>query len=661
MAWSMESLAVILEAPRQLSLRRLSLTPLGASDVVVDIHWSGISSGTEKLLWSGEMPPFPGMGYPLVPGYESVGRVVDAGAEVAGRIGEWVFVPGANCYTDARGLFGGTAQRLIVPSARALPIAESLGKDGVLFALAATALHAMQGGDPPDLIVGHGVLGRLLARLTVASGAPAPTVWETNPQRHGGASGYAVVSPDDDDRRDYRSIYDVSGDAANIDTLVGRLAKKGEIVLAGFYADRPSFAFPPAFRAEARFRVAAEWGPDDLASTRALIESGALDLGGLVSDVRPAEEAESAYPAAFGDPACLKMAGLSVRAASARAMRLEAQCAARHRQRLGAETRRHRMHGGAGASVGVLHPRCPATRGAGRAQFGEGDQIRRRLPGGIPPCGGDAGVMKAPLRRAGFLDLPDCRLAYEVTGEGPAIVFAHGLGGNLMSWWQQVAHFAPRHRCVSFSHRGFFPSSVPDGGPDPAKYAADLAALVDHLALGDVRIVCQSMGGWTGVEYALLRPGRVKALVLGATIGTLDPRAVAGAETGRDTAAARVDLLARGINPAAGARMAEEQPALHHLYNHIYNLSAGFDREAVRRKLYAMRIRPPSDFAAAQCPVLFIPSEEDVVLAYSGAAMAAATPNARAATLRKAGHSGHFERAREFNALVEAFFEDVGA
>jgi len=122
----------------------------------------------------------------------------------------------------------------------------------------------------------------------------------------------------------------------------------------------------------------------------------------------------------------------------------------------------------------------------------------------------------APPRRAGWIERPDARIRYEVTGEGPAIVFAHGLGGNLMSWWQQVAHFAPRYTCVAFSHRGFFPSTAPAEGPDPAAYPADLAALVDELGLGDIRIICQSMGGWTGVEYALLRPGRVKALVLGA-------------------------------------------------------------------------------------------------------------------------------------------------
>jgi pimeloyl-ACP methyl ester carboxylesterase len=268
---------------------------------------------------------------------------------------------------------------------------------------------------------------------------------------------------------------------------------------------------------------------------------------------------------------------------------------------------------------------------------------------------------RAPPRRAGFVELPDCRLAYEVTGEGPAIVFAHGLGGNLMSWWQQVPHFAARYTCVAFSHRGFFPSSVPEGGPDPAKYAGDLAALVDHLGLGDVRIVCQSMGGMTGMEYALLRPGRVKALVLGGTTGSLDLKTIPGAAPAHDTKAARADLLARGINPAAGARMAEEQPALHHLYNHLYGLTTGFDREAVRAKLHAARTRAAAEFARAECPVLFLPNDEDVVWPFDGAAVAAATPNARHATLRRAGHSGHFERAREFNELVDAFFDEVGA
>ena len=218
-----------------------------------------------------------------MPGYESVGRIVDAGADAQSRIGEWVFVPGANCYTDARGLFGGTAQTLIVPGARALPVAESLAERGVLFALAATARHALSGGKAPDLIIGHGVLGRLLARIAIASGAPAPTVWEVDPARTHGAQGYEVLHPDADDRRDYRSIYDVSGDAALLDTLVTRLGKGGEIVLAGFYRDRLGFDFAPAFQREARLRIAAECKaregvmPDELPAR--LIQAAAQAVG----------------------------------------------------------------------------------------------------------------------------------------------------------------------------------------------------------------------------------------------------------------------------------------------------------------------------------------------------------------------------------------------
>lgn len=313
----MNTLAVILEAPERLALRTLELTPVQPSDVVVDIHYSGISTGTEKLLWTGKMPPFPGLGYPLVPGYESVGRIVDAGPEARARIGDWVFVPGANCYQDARGLFGGTARRVIVPSARAIPIPEELGEAGVLCALAATALHAINGGgyngNPanrcalPDLVIGHGVLGRLIARLAVALGAPAPTVWETNAARRDGALGYSVMHPEEDERRDYRAIYDASGDSNIIDSLVMRMAKGGEIVLAGFYSDRLNFAFPSAFMKEATLRVAAEWQPVDLAETRDLIATGKLDLTGLISNRRPATAADEAYPQAFSDPECLKM------------------------------------------------------------------------------------------------------------------------------------------------------------------------------------------------------------------------------------------------------------------------------------------------------------------------------------------------------------------
>ncbi|MCM2562036.1 chlorophyll synthesis pathway protein BchC [Lutimaribacter sp. EGI FJ00015] len=305
----MQTSVVLLNGPRDLRVEVLPLTQPGPNDLVVRIAHSGISTGTEKLFWSGQMPPFPGMGYPLVPGYEAAGEVIEAGADTGFRPGDWVFVPGANCYEGAFGLFGGAAKMLVTDADRVTRIDSGLGAQGALLALAATARHALAGMDKtvPDLIVGHGVLGRLLARLTIAAGAPAPTVWEINPDRATGAEGYQVIHPDTDSRRDYNAIYDASGNGGLLNDLVGRIAKGGEIVLAGFYTEPLQFAFPPAFMKEARFRVAAEWDRADLAATRALVESGALSLGGLITHEAPASEAPTAYTTAFEDPNCLKM------------------------------------------------------------------------------------------------------------------------------------------------------------------------------------------------------------------------------------------------------------------------------------------------------------------------------------------------------------------
>jgi 3-hydroxyethyl bacteriochlorophyllide a dehydrogenase len=304
----MTATAVVLKEPGHIELRRISLPPLGAGEVLVDVEWSAISTGTERLLYSGTMPPFPGLGYPLVPGYESVGRVVEADAAASVRKGDRVFVPGANCFGEVRGLFGGAASELVVPSSRVTRIDDALAEEGVLLALAATAQHALAGGDgrPADLIIGHGVLGRLLARLAVAAGG-SPVVWEKNPARAAGAQGYTVVDPDDDARKDYHAIYDVSGDAKLIEPLIGRLARGGEIVLAGFYSDPIHFAFPLAFMKEARLRIAAEWKPTDLEVVVALVSSGKVKLDGLLTHRRDFDQAAEAYATAFTDPACLKM------------------------------------------------------------------------------------------------------------------------------------------------------------------------------------------------------------------------------------------------------------------------------------------------------------------------------------------------------------------
>jgi bacteriochlorophyllide a dehydrogenase len=306
-----DTTAVVFERPGALGLQRLTLSPPSDGDVVVDVEWTGISTGTERLLWTGTMPAFPGMGYPLVPGYEAVGRVVEAGATSGRRVGDPVFVGGAHCFPDVRCLFGSSARHLVVPGARTQLLEPTLGDRATLLALAATAYNALRGGRGllPDLIVGHGALGRLLARLTmILDPARVPTVWENNGIRMHGARGYPVIDASADNRRDYHAICDVSGDLSLIDPLIGRLAPGGELCLAGFYsAESIAFRFTPAFMRGARIRIAAQWQPSDLVAVTALANSGALALDDIITHHTVAEEAASAYATAFEDPSCVKM------------------------------------------------------------------------------------------------------------------------------------------------------------------------------------------------------------------------------------------------------------------------------------------------------------------------------------------------------------------
>ena len=305
----MKTDAVIMTGPKKISVESLVVDEPQVGEVVVDISYSGISTGTEKLFWSGEMPHFPGMGYPLVPGYESVGEVVATSSDTGFKVGDSVFVPGANCFGDIKGLFGGSAKTVVTSASRIIKIDRQMGSDGALFALAATARHAIAGfgNELPDLIVGHGVLGRLLARFAVIAGGNVPVVWETDKDRMVGSQGYEVIHPDADTRRDYKSVYDVSGDSTVINELMGRISKGGEIVLAGFYPGNINFAFPPAFMKEARFRVSAEFNADDVSVTRSLIEAGDLSLKGLITDTEPTKNVTKAYENAFNNPKCLKM------------------------------------------------------------------------------------------------------------------------------------------------------------------------------------------------------------------------------------------------------------------------------------------------------------------------------------------------------------------
>lgn len=249
-------------------------------------------------------------------------------------------------------------------------------------------------------------------------------------------------------------------------------------------------------------------------------------------------------------------------------------------------------------------------------------------------------------------------LYYEVGGHGTPIAFAHGAGGNRLSWWQQTPYFEARHRVLRFDHRGFGRSACSADDFHPKHFADDLLAILDAEKLERVALVCQSMGGWTGLRAAIEVPDRVACLVLCDTPGGLVTARIleAAAAIGRRAATDGI----RG-NLALAPDFAERQPALAHLYDQIAALNTGFDASSLSRMFDEQGRILPGQLEGYRVPTLVIAGEHDQL--FSAGALrevAALIPNAEMREFPGCGHSVYFESAPAFNQVVSEFIAKNG-
>ncbi len=251
------------------------------------------------------------------------------------------------------------------------------------------------------------------------------------------------------------------------------------------------------------------------------------------------------------------------------------------------------------------------------------------------------------------IELNNADIYYETHGDGPALVLAHGVGGNHATWYQQVEFFSRFYRVISFDHRGFGNSSDPDV-LGRSRFVDDLKGLLDHLALDEVILVAQSMGGGTCIGFACEYPERVKALVLADTlVGLEEPQEIvarmaqARADTDGMTQQQRV----------LGPRIRSENSDKALLYAQINS----FNHYNIKTVTGAFLKRySVEQLAATGIPILFLVGTDDVLFPPDAiSAVQKRIPESTFVEVADAGHSVYFENPTAFNECVLNFLQSA--
>ena len=266
------------------------------------------------------------------------------------------------------------------------------------------------------------------------------------------------------------------------------------------------------------------------------------------------------------------------------------------------------------------------------------------------------------LLHKGFFAHDGEQIHYQMAGNasGPTMVLTHGMGGNHMIWYQQVAYFAPFCRVITWDQRGFGRSTNVNGVTSPQKSAGDLAALLKHLGVTSAHVVGQSLGGWASLGLTLQHPELVRSLVMADTIGGIHSERI---EREYREYSARLDAM-----PVPTVKPLDRHPALAHdlatrdrarafLYNQISSVSVAPPIETLRRQL-PKSYWPAAQVAQMKVPTLFIVGEQDDIFSPDLIREAASlVPGSVVHEIPVAGHSPYFETPDEWNRVVHEFIK----
>ena len=244
---------------------------------------------------------------------------------------------------------------------------------------------------------------------------------------------------------------------------------------------------------------------------------------------------------------------------------------------------------------------------------------------------------------------------------GPAVLFAHGAGGNAMSWWQQVPAFRERYRVITFDHRAFGRSPDIEDGPGRIAFGTDTLALLDHLELDRVHFIAHSMGGRTAFGLFSRAPQRIASITYSGTNGGV---------TSEETRARKVELEQEGFFEGSLLRRAlaepfhDRSPELAFLYQQLRGINPPrpSDFLAPTGRMINYRGSMAGALEESGVPILWIVGEQDRVVAPELVRSShRLTPGSRFHVVPGAGHSAYFERPEQWNAAVLGFIDTVEA
>ena len=245
----------------------------------------------------------------------------------------------------------------------------------------------------------------------------------------------------------------------------------------------------------------------------------------------------------------------------------------------------------------------------------------------------------------------------EAYGEGAAVVFTHGLGGNHAIWYQQVTAFADRYRVVTWDQRGFGRSSIHTGRIGPEVSAIDLEAVMDSLGIEEAHLIGQSMGGYAVLDFALRNPRRVKTLVLGDTnAGIFTERIKDILEDYMKKAGSPLSVYGYpvGPHPALGERLWRTDVSRAFLYEQIGGMAGDPPADIVSR--FGGTAIQKDLLKAVAAPVLLIAGSLDPMFPPQVVQeVSSLFPNSQVRIIDDAGHSPYFESPDEWNREVLQF------